>query len=185
MQPYKADPSAQVMSALNGIKALIFPVDGVLNNGTLSIDGEGREICSVSVRDVVAIREALLKGLHVAVISGRQAEGYRPLLEKAGLTDLYLDEGSKLDAFEAFKKIHDLQDEDCACIADDIIDIDILRKAGFPVTPINGAEYLRNRVAYISVYEGGKGCIREIVEMILEHQGKWEYGEKQEQEEVH
>lgn len=165
------------MEALSGLKALIFPVDGVINNGTISTDGEGREICSMSVRDAVAIREFQQRGLHVAVISGREAEAYRPMLERAGLIDLYLDGGDKLEAYESFKKSRNLQDEECAYIADDIVDLDILQKVGFPLTPINGAEYLRNRVAYISVYEGGRGCIREVVEMILEHQGKWPYGE--------
>jgi 3-deoxy-D-manno-octulosonate 8-phosphate phosphatase (KDO 8-P phosphatase) len=178
MQPLQADPTSQVGAALDGIKALVFPVDGVLTNGTITLDSEGRELSGLYARDVVAIREALRNGLHVAVISGRDASGYRPLLEAAGPADLFLDGVDRLEAYEAFKSRHGLQDEECACIADDIDDLEILRKVGLPVTTINGVEYLRNRVAYISVYEGGRGCIREVVEMILEHQGKWAYGEQ-------
>ncbi|NTW52222.1 MAG: 3-deoxy-D-manno-octulosonate 8-phosphate phosphatase [Chlorobiaceae bacterium] len=179
MQPLQADPSSQVGAALDGIKAVVFSVDGVLNNGTITLDSEGREIASLYARDLVAIREALRNGLHVAVISGRDAAVYRPLLETAGPVDLYLESGDRLEAYDSFKSLHGLQDEDCACIADDIDDLEILKKAGLPVTTINGVEYLRNRVAYISVYEGGRGCIREVVEMILEHQGRWAYGEQQ------
>jgi 3-deoxy-D-manno-octulosonate 8-phosphate phosphatase (KDO 8-P phosphatase) len=182
MQPYQADPSSQVSAALSGIRALIFPVDGVLNNGTITTDSNGGELCTLCVRDAVAIQEALRNGLCIAVISGRPAEAYRPLLESAGVTDLFLSGGDRLEAYEDFKRSRGLQDEECACIADDIVDLPILRKVGFPVTPINGIEYLRNRVAYISVFESGKGCIREVVEMILQHHGKWEYGERQEQE---
>jgi 3-deoxy-D-manno-octulosonate 8-phosphate phosphatase (KDO 8-P phosphatase) len=177
MQPHQADPSSQVGAALDSIKALVFPVDGVLTNGMITIDRDGRELSSLYVRDVVAIREALRNGLHVAVISGRDAAVYRPLFEAAGPVDLFLEGGDRLTAYESFKSRHGLQDEECACIADDIDDLGILRKVGLPVTTINGVEYLRNRVAYISVYEGGRGCIREVVEMILEHQGKWAYGE--------
>ena len=181
MQPLQADPSSQVGAALDSIKAVVFPVDGVLTNGTITLDSEGREMSSLYARDVVAIREALRNGLHVAVISGRDGAVYRPLLEAAGPVDLFLEEGERLDAYESFKNRHGLQDEECACIADDIDDLEILRKVGLPITTINGVEYLRNRVAYISVYEGGRGCVREVVEMILEHQGRWAYGEQQTQ----
>lgn len=180
MQPYKADPSAQVGAALDGIKALVIPVDGVLTNGTITMDAEGRELTSIYTRDAVAIRMALRHGLHIAVISGRDAGTWRPLLEAAGPIDLFLDGGDRLAAYEVFKERHGLRDEDCACIADDIEDLEVLKRSGLPVTTINGVEYLRNRVAYISVYEGGKGCVREIVEMILEHQGRWEFGENAE-----
>ncbi len=54
----------------------------------------------------------------------------------------------------------------------------MLSKVGLPATAIDGADYLRNRVGYIAGYEGGKGCVREVVEMILTHQNKWPYIER-------
>jgi 3-deoxy-D-manno-octulosonate 8-phosphate phosphatase (KDO 8-P phosphatase) len=176
MQPHQADPSSQVGTALDSIRALIFPIDGVLNNGTITLDSEGRELPGLFARDAVGIREALRNGLLVAVISGRNASGYRPLLEAAGPIDLFLDGGDRLEAYEAFKQRHGLRDEECACIADDIEELGVMQRCGLPITTINGVEFLRNRVAYISVYEGGRGCIREVVEMVLEHQGRWPYG---------
>ena len=179
MQPYQADPSSQISEALNGIKALVSSLDGVLNTGTITLDAEGREMPSLFARDLVAIREALQLGMKVAVIAGRDAGAYRSMLESAGTTDLFLDGEDRLEAYELFKRRHGLQDDECACIADDIDELPLLKVAGLPVTPINGVEYLRHRVAYISVYEGGKGCVREIVEMILEHQGRWAYSDNQ------
>jgi len=179
MQPYQADPSSQIGEALDGIKALVCSLDGVLNTGTITLDGEGREMPSLFARDLVAIREALRLGMKVAVIAGRKAGAYRPMLEAAGEADLFLDGEERLEAYEAFKSKHGLRDDECAVIADDIDDLPLLKTAGLPITPINSIEYLRNRVAYISVYEGGKGCVREIVEMILDHQGHWEFSDKQ------
>ncbi|RXK87720.1 3-deoxy-D-manno-octulosonate 8-phosphate phosphatase [Chlorobaculum sp. 24CR] len=178
MQPYQADPSSQINAALDAVKALVISLDGVLTNGTITLDGEGREMPGVYARDLVGIREALRLGMKVAVIAGRQAGAYRQVLEAAGPVDLFLDGEERLEAYEAFKSRHGLQDDECACIADDIDDLELLKKAGLPVTPINGAEYLRNRVAYISVFEGGRGCVREIAEMILDHQNRWEHSEK-------
>lgn len=181
MQPYQADPSSQISTALDGIKALVLSLDGVLNTGTITLDGNGREMAGIHARDMIAIREALKIGMSVAVIAGRHAEAYRALLEPVGPIDLFLEPEDRLTSYETFKSRHGLTDEDCACIADDVDDLGILKLAGFPVTPINGADYLRNRVAYISVYEGGRGCVREIVEMILDHQGRWAFSEKQPQ----
>jgi 3-deoxy-D-manno-octulosonate 8-phosphate phosphatase (KDO 8-P phosphatase) len=179
MQPYQADPSSQVGAALDGIRALVCSLDGVLNSGTIILDGEGREMPALFARDVVGIREALSLGMKVAVIAGRHAGAYRSMFEAVGPVDLFLDAEDRLEAYESFRIRHGLQDDECACIGDDIDDLPVLKRAGLPVTTINGVEYLRNRVAYISVYEGGRGCVREIVEMILDHQGRWQHSEKQ------
>jgi len=183
MEPSQADPSSKIEEALKVVRALIFPVDGVLNGSRITFDSNGGEICSLSVRDAVAIREAVKQGLHIAVVSDRDAEGYRPLLEKLGVQDINLSAGDLLDAYETFRQLHNLSDEECAYIGDDVGDIAVLSKAGLPVTPIDGADYLRNRVGYIAGYEGGKGCVREVVEMILTHQGKWPYIERPDDEE--
>jgi 3-deoxy-D-manno-octulosonate 8-phosphate phosphatase (KDO 8-P phosphatase) len=177
-----ADPTSRVEQALKTVRALIFPVDGVLNGGRITFDSSGNELCSISVRDAVGLREALKRGLMVAVVSHRNAESYRPMLESFGITDLYLDRPGTLEAYDEFRQAHGLSDEECAYIGDDVGDISVLEKAGFPATPIDGADYLRNRVGYISGFEGGKGCIREVVEMLLVRQGRWPYAEEVQEE---
>lgn len=183
MHPSQADPSSRIDQALQSVRALVFPVDGVLNGSRITFDCNGGEICSISVRDAVAIKEALKQGVLVAVVSERDAEGYRPLLEALGVHDLYLNGENLLYSYEAFRQRHDLEDDECAYIGDDIGDIEVLARVGLPATAIDGADYLRNRVGYIAGYEGGKGCIREMVEMILLRQGKWPYIERAEEEE--
>lgn len=177
MEPSQADPSSRITEALAKVKALILPVDGVLNGGRVTIDASGQELCSLSVRDLTAIREAVGQGLLVAVFSPRSAMGYRPLLESVGTSHLQLEGGELLASYRTFKALHGLQDEECAFIGDDVADLPLLELVGFPATSINGADYLRNRVGYISAYEGGSGSVREIVEMILSVQGKWPWGE--------
>ena len=183
LQPSQADPSSRIDQALKTVRALVFPVDGVLNGGRITFDSNGGEICSISVRDAVAIKEALKQGIRIAVVSEREAEGFRPLLEALGVHDLYLNGENILYSYEAFCQRYDLADEECAYIGDDIGDIDVLMKVGLPATSIDGADYLRNRVGYISGYEGGKGSIREMIEMILLRQDKWPYCERAEVDE--
>ncbi len=175
MQPSQADPSSKIDQALKDVRALVFPVDGVLNGSRITVDSNGGELCSISVRDAVAMKEALKQGIRIAVVSERNAEGYRPLLEALGIHDLYLNGENPLFSYDAFRLRHNLSNEECAYIGDDIGDIAVLSKVGLPATAIDGANYLRNRVGYISGFEGGNGCIRELVEMILLRQGKWPY----------
>ncbi len=177
MEPSLADPSSRIQQVLQGVRAIVFPVDGVLNGPRMTFDSKGGEIISISNRDASALKEAIRQGLLVAVVSDRDAGCFRPVLESLGITALYLNASSLLGAYEVFRKECSLQDEECAYIGDDIADVPVLEKAGFPVTPIDGADYLRNRVGYISAYEGGKGCIREIVEMVLQQQGKWSFAD--------
>lgn len=175
MEPSLADPSSKIQQALQAVRAVIFPIDGVLNGPRISFDGTGGEIVSISNRDASAIRTALSQGLQIAVVSERDAAGFRPVLESLGVSRIYLGSPGLLVAYETFLIDSGLDDEACAYIGDDIADVPLLERAGFPVTPIDGADYLRNRVGYISAYEGGKGCIREVVEMVLQQQGKWAY----------
>jgi 3-deoxy-D-manno-octulosonate 8-phosphate phosphatase (KDO 8-P phosphatase) len=177
MEPSLADPSSRVAEALKATRALIFPIDGVLNGGRITFDGRGEELCSVSVRDAVAIQEAVRKGLLISVFSERRSEGYRPILEGLGVQDLRFGNGSFLEAYEAFRDQHGLGDDVCACIGDDVGDLAVLERVGLPVTAINGADWLRNRVGYISAFEGGNGCVREVLEMILGSQGLWPWVE--------
>ncbi|NTU98159.1 MAG: 3-deoxy-D-manno-octulosonate 8-phosphate phosphatase [Chlorobiaceae bacterium] len=178
MEPSVADPSSRIDQALKLVRAIVFPVDGVLNGGRITFDSCGKELCSISVRDAFAIKEALGQGMYVAAVSDRNADGYRPVLEQLGVSDLFFGRPDLLSAYEDFRQARGLGDEECAYIGDDVGDVAVLEKAGFPATPIDGADYLRNRVAYISGFEGGKGCIREIVEMLLARQGKWPYAEE-------
>ena len=177
VQLSSGDASELLQSTLRKVKALIFPVEGVLTGNQITVNDRGEESCSCHARDVLAVAEARQRGLHIVAISERSSDAQRHLLERIGIEHAYLGCDRKIDAYEEFKTICGLGDDACAYIADDVIDIPILEKAALSVTPIDGVEYLRNRVSYISAYEGGKGCVREMVELILQEQRKWEYSE--------
>lgn len=170
-----SDPKDRLRGALRGVKAIIFDVDGVLTDGQISFTESGEEIRTFSIRDGLAFREALARGMKLGAISERDSKAALRWLNEFGVTDVVLGADDKLSAYEQLKLRFGLQDDECAYIGDDINDIPVLERAGVSVTPVSGIEYLRNRVQYVSGYEGGKGCVREIVEMVLALQEKWEY----------
>ncbi|MEC9486007.1 MAG: 3-deoxy-D-manno-octulosonate 8-phosphate phosphatase [Prosthecochloris sp.] len=177
IQLSSGDHSQRLQDALVRVRGLLFPVEGVMAGGHMTFTASGEDICSCFVRDALAIREAEENGVKVAVVSDRRSPAVEEMLRQAGVRHAYLGYGSALEAYEQFKNDCGLEDGDCAYIADDIVDIPVLEKVLLSITPIDGVEYLRNRVSYISAYEGGKGCIREVIELILQQQGKWQYSD--------
>ncbi len=169
------DANRRLQHTLKQVKAIMMPVEGVLSGGHMTVDGSGGESCSCFHRDALAIREARRNGLEVVVVSGRETAACRFLMERLGVRQAYLGFENRLEAYEEFKRSCGLEDGDCLYIGDDVPDIPVLEKAAFSSTPIDGIEYIRDRVSYVSAYEGGRGCVREIIELVLQEQGKWEY----------
>jgi 3-deoxy-D-manno-octulosonate 8-phosphate phosphatase (KDO 8-P phosphatase) len=147
--------------------------DGVLTDGSISYTESGDEIKSFHVRDGFAIRVALEKGFKVIVISERASKAVRKRLIELGVTDVYLGIRNKLETYHELKYLHNFSDDECLYIGDDIFDIPIMKEAGFCVCPVGSPQYLRDRVAYVTAAEGGRGSIREAIELVLTEQGKW------------
>ncbi|MDW8465831.1 MAG: 3-deoxy-D-manno-octulosonate 8-phosphate phosphatase [Chloroherpetonaceae bacterium] len=163
--------------ALKQIRIIILTVDGVLTDGHINYTESGDEIRTFFARDGFAIKEALAQGLRVVVISTRPLKATMRRMIELGVTDVYLGIRNKLETYEEIKMLYGVTDEECLYIGDDYDDLPILKKVGFSATPLNGIEALRYNVGYVSAFEGGKGCVRDVIELTLVEQGKWQYGE--------
>lgn len=172
------DPTTRLRQLLGGVKVIIFTIDGVFTDGQISYSESGEEIRTFHARDGFAIKEALAKGMNIAVIAERESKAARKRLEEIGVTDVHMGVQDKMPVYEHIKARYGVSDEECVYIGDDVADIPLFEKVGISITPLNGVEYLRNRVYYVSGYEGGKGCVRDVIEMVLSIQGKWQYYEQ-------
>ncbi len=169
------DAQKPYREAIKEIRVIILNVDGVLTDGYIQYTESGDEIKTFYARDGFAIREAMKQGLKVCVISDRQSRAAMRRLIELGVTDIYLGIRNKFETYQELKILYNVEDKHCLYIGDDISDVPVLEKVGFSCAPINSIEYLRNRVAYLSPYEGGKGCVRDVLETVLIEQGKWKY----------
>lgn len=163
--------------ALKQIRVIILSVDGVLTDGQINYTESGDEIRTFFARDGFAIKEALAQGLRIVVISTRPSKATMRRMIELGVTDAYLGIRNKLETYEEIKQLYNLRDEECLYIGDDYDDMAILQKVGFSATPLNGIDALRYNVGYVSAFEGGKGCVRDVIELTLFEQGKWRYGQ--------
>jgi 3-deoxy-D-manno-octulosonate 8-phosphate phosphatase (KDO 8-P phosphatase) len=162
-----------VKDKLEKVKLLIMDVDGVMTDGRIIMDNEGREIKNFNVRDGHGLKILQRYGIKVAIITGRQSKVVEYRAKDLEIKDVYQKVYDKKRAFEKILKKYKLSKEVTAFIGDDIVDIPVLRRVGFSVAVADAADVVKKSVDYVTKNKGGHGAIREVCEMILQAQDKW------------
>ncbi len=148
-------------------------VDGVMTDGRIIYDGDGKELKFFDVQDGYAISRARRAGLKTAIISARGCRAVKARAKDLKFDQVYLNASPKVAAFDKMLKVFAVKDEEVCYIGDDLPDLDILRRVGFPVAVANAAAELRPAALYVTQRPGGRGAVRETLEMILKAQGQW------------
>lgn len=166
---------------LKDIKAIAYDLDGVATDGSIIPIGPDPEqlVRIVNAKDSFATRVATAKGYIVAVISGGKTQALRSRCLHSGIKEenLFLGVRGKLSTFNAFCAQHGLKPSEVAYFGDDIPDTQVLRACGFAIVPADACEEAKAVADYITKVPGGRGCIREGIELILKAQGKWVFDE--------
>jgi len=163
----------KLKTKIKKIKLLIMDVDGVLTNGEIIIDGHGKETKQFNVYDgfgVVLLHHA---GLKTAVLSARSADAVTTRAVDLKISKICQDAKPKTTAYAEILQSLNVTDEQTCFIGDDLPDICVLKKVGFAVTVSNARAEVKKHADYITKKEGGRGAVRELVELILKTQGKW------------
>jgi 3-deoxy-D-manno-octulosonate 8-phosphate phosphatase (KDO 8-P phosphatase) len=156
------------------IKLIIFDVDGVLTDGSIIVDSEGRELKRFHVRDGFAIKAAMGVGLKVDVISGRASRTVTLRMADLGVDLLMQGCGNKAVAFETLCQQADVLPEQAAFVGDDLIDLPAMLRCGYPMAVANAVEQVRAAAAYVTTAPGGHAAAREAIEHVLLAQGLWD-----------
>ena len=160
---------------ISDIKAVVLDVDGVLTDGRIGYGGGSpREIKFFDVRDGQGIRLALRAGLQVGILSGRKSQANRVRAKELGLSFLYEGCLDKLAGWEQMLADLGLKPEECMYIGDDVVDMPPMRRAGFPVAVADAAPELDSVAMFRTQHFGGRGAVREAIEILLKGQGKWD-----------
>ena len=158
------------------IRAFAFDVDGVLTDGGILADLNGELYRTFDSKDGMAIRMAVMKGFHLAIITGGRSESIRQRFESCGIKpeDVYLRSRAKSEDFEDFCKRHGLAAEEVMYFGDDLPDIPVMVACGCGVCPSDAVDEVKEIADFVSTRPGGKGCARELIQTVLKEQGKWE-----------
>lgn len=156
------------------IKLIAMDIDGVLTTGDIIILDSGEELKIFNSKDRFGIMMARKAGLKLAWISGRGSKQVQNTAHELGIESLTLDCKEKLKPFNAVLKSFNLSHDDAAYIGDDLIDLPVIRKAGFSACPHDACKQVKESADYITSVASGKGAVREIIDLILQTQGVWD-----------
>ena len=166
---------------LKDIKAIAFDIDGVATDGGIIPVGPTMDdlVRVFNAKDSFATRFAAKQGFIMAVISGGQTTALFKRCAHMGVNEenLYLGVRGKLKVFNGFCERNGLKPAEVAFFGDDIPDTQVLRACGFGIAPADAAAEAKASADYVAKAPGGRGCLREGIEMILKAQGKWVFDE--------
>lgn len=155
------------------IKAFVFDVDGVLTDHSIFVFENGKIIRKLNNKDLVALKKAVKHGYKVAIISGGSLGGLMEVFKEIGITDIYEKISDKKEAYDTFKYSYDIDDELVMYMGDDLPDYAVMRIVGLPVCPKNAAPEIKEITQYMSPFNGGEGCVRDVIEKVLKLKKKW------------
>jgi 3-deoxy-D-manno-octulosonate 8-phosphate phosphatase (KDO 8-P phosphatase) len=153
------------------IRLLTCDVDGVLTDGRIYVDDDGRESKAFSALDGVAVGLLARAKIAVAWITGSSSTAVAHRARMLGVVHVALDARDKLAVWDSLRSSLELAPEQCAHIGDDIPDIPVLRACGLAVTVPHAPESVRAHAHYVTERDGGHGAVRELAELILAAQG--------------
>ncbi|PWQ95892.1 KdsC family phosphatase [Leucothrix arctica] len=164
----------RIQSIAQNIKLLIMDIDGVLTDGSLFFDNNGDEYKAFSARDGLGMKMLYASGLQAALITGRKSSlvVHRANNLKIPLGLVYQGYMNKRPALDDILKKTGFSPEHVAYIGDDLIDVPIIRAVGLGVAVGDAHDFVKEHADYITVKNGGKGAAREVIELILDAQGK-------------
>jgi 2-dehydro-3-deoxyphosphooctonate aldolase (KDO 8-P synthase) len=171
----KLEPSIYpLVEKLKKIRLLLFDVDGVLTDGRITFGSGDLEIKSFDVRDGHGIKIAMRFGLEVALVTGRTSEVVTKRARDLEISRVYQGIWDKKPVLAELMESLKLRPEEVAVIGDDVVDIPLLRRVGVGFAVADAPEEVRMAADYVTTRRGGRGAAREMVEVILKAQGKWD-----------
>lgn len=158
---------------LKNIKAFVFDVDGVMTEGSVFATEDGQFLRTFNIKDGYAIQHANKLKYPIAIISGGNSQGIIKRFQALGLSDIHVGQQHKKAAFESFLSKYNLSPSEILYMGDDMPDYELLKLVGLATCPQDAAKDIKSICHYISPLNGGKGCVRDVLEMTLKIQDKW------------
>lgn len=155
------------------IRLLILDVDGVLTDGRIIYDNFGDEIKCFNVHDGFGMTLLFRAGIKSVIITAKKTNIVKRRAKDMRVVKVYSD-SKKLKIYEKVVKKFNVKDEDVCFIGDDLIDLPVLRRVGLSASPPEAIEEVKNICHYVTKKSGGKGAVREVIEIILKSQGLWD-----------
>ena len=155
------------------IKLLLMDCDGVLTDGRLWLLGDDDEQKSFHTHDGLGLTLLHRAGLKAGIITGRTSRAVERRARELGVKFVRQGKENKISAFEELLREAEVGEHEVAFIGDDLPDIPLMKRSELAVAVANAGAETRSAAHYVTRAEGGHGAVREVVELILKTQGRW------------
>lgn len=162
-----------LLELFSPIRAFVFDADGVLTDNQFTLTEEGHKLRSINIKDEYAIQQAVKNGYKIWVISDTDIDTFKPYLSKAGINEIHSSVPDKTSLLTTLASNNKLSYETLLYMGDDLPDYHAMQQCGLPCCPHDAAPEIREAAKYISPFNGGKGCIRDVIEKVLKLNGNW------------
>jgi len=166
--------SQELASKIRAVKLVVFDVDGVLTDGRIIFSNSGEETKLFDVKDGHGIKLLMRSGIDVAIITARESDVVRRRARDLGITHVFQGMKDKKMALEELVKASGVAPDAMAYMGDDIIDLPVLKRVAFSAAVADAVSEVIERVDFVAKRPGGRGAARELAELILKVQGKWD-----------
>jgi 3-deoxy-D-manno-octulosonate 8-phosphate phosphatase (KDO 8-P phosphatase) len=163
----------QVLEKAKQLKILILDVDGVLTDGRLFFDNEGKEYKCFHARDGHGMKLLQQTGVQIAVISGRQSNSVALRMKNLGIEHVFQGHENKRAAFAELMANTGVTKKQCAFIGDDLLDLPIMLKVGLAIAVQDANFAVKERADWCTNLPGGQGAVREVCDLIMQAQGSF------------
>lgn len=157
---------------LNKITTFIFDVDGVLTNGDVSLYTD-EIVRTINSRDGYALQYAAKMGYNIFIITGGDSKEVKKRLLVAGAKEVCLSVSNKMNTYNDLKSTYNFSDDEVMYMGDDIPDYQVMNIVGVAACPQDAAVEIKSISDYQSPFNGGRHCVRDIIEQTLRVQEKW------------
>ena len=158
------------------VRLVGFDVDGTMTDGGLYIGthgGEPVELKRFDIQDGLGVKLLRDAGVKTVMITGRAGEAARIRAEELKVDEFVISGGQKLAGFEPLLAKHGVRWAETCFVADDLVDLPILRQCGLPVAVANACREVKAAASFVTAAAGGHGAVREFVEAFLQARGAW------------
>lgn len=163
-----------ILAAFKLIKTFVFDMDGVLTDGSLLILNDTEWLRKMDIKDGYAMHVAANHGYRMIVISGSTSDASKKRLDHLGVKDVYMGVANKKELLQKIIAEEKLDPLEVLYMGDDIPDYGCMEVVGLSCCPADAVTEIKQIVKYISPFNGGHGCVRDVLEKVLKLHGKWE-----------
>jgi len=162
-----------ILEKAKKVKLLLLDVDGVLTDGRIIYDSEGREIKFFYVHDGLGVYMLKKAGIPTILITAKGSYAIHPRARDMGVEEVFENVSLKSSILDKILNKYKLSSEEICFMGDDLVDLGLMKKVGFKVAVFNACSEIKSIADYITLKEAGKGAVREVAEIILKSKNLW------------